>query len=164
MIYCWCFGHTDVICHANRATLFWKELCLPEAGILLIAQINFHIDYSCLIAHMETADIKQTVSSLRSHTAPALSAQCAVCVVADQISLCFPSYSNKAIAARQPSHITSYQARNKEEEGGRKLCWQDYISQQPSPRSHINVVRHSEVMSISHMWQGRWRRHIQQWF
>lgn len=33
-----------------------------------------------------------------------------VCCSADQISLCFPSYSNKGMAARQPSHITSHQA------------------------------------------------------
>lgn len=85
------------------------------------------------------------------------------------------------MAARQPSHITSHQAsrerardierrrgrdraRRRREFGGRKLCWQYYISRQPSPTAHINVVRHSEVMSISHKWQGRWRCGIQQWF
>lgn len=104
-----------------------------------------------------------------------------VCCSADQISLRFPSYSNKGMAARQPSHITSHQAsrerardierrrgrdraRRRREFGGRKLCWQYYISRQPSPTAHINVVRHSEVMSISHKWQGRWRCGIQQWF
>lgn len=86
------------------------------------------IDYSRLIPHMATADIKQTLSSLQSPTVGVLSA-CAVCELrlccsADYISLCIPSYLNKGLAARQPSHITSHQKgwmrkRRRRESGGR---------------------------------------------